>query len=169
MAFVDNAERAREAAAEIRAEGEATGYRPVVINTVIDPHLSALLAESGALMLDVFAPFIAPLEAELGVPRTPHVGKAHGGADSAEYDQRMNATNFALTHDDGVQANFSDAEIILVGVSPADADPRTAPPGQPLRLAGTMPLGSRSCRAPPAARERSGAALYPHEHRGDRQ
>lgn len=123
LAFVDNADRAREAALEIRAEGEATGYRPVVINTVIDPHLSALLAESGAFMLDVFAPFIGPLEAELGLPRTPKVGKAHGGADSPEYDQRMNATNYALTHDDGVQANFSDAEVILVGVSRSGKTP----------------------------------------------
>jgi len=74
-------------------------------------------------MLDVFAPFIPPLEAELGMPRTPKVGKAHGGADSAEYEQRMNATNYALTHDDGLQANFSDAEVILVGVSRSGKTP----------------------------------------------
>lgn len=123
LPFVDNPQRARDAAAEIRSVGEATGYRPVVINTVVDGHLSALIAESGALMLDVFAPFIPPLEQELGMPRTPKVGKAHGGADSAEYEARMNATNYALTHDDGVQANFSDAEVILMGVSRSGKTP----------------------------------------------
>lgn len=123
LAFVDNPARAREAAAEIRAEGAASGFRPIVINTVVDGHLSALIAESGAFMLDVFAPFIPPLEKELGMPRTPRVGKAHGGADSAEYEERMNATNYALTHDDGVQANFSDAEIILMGVSRSGKTP----------------------------------------------
>lgn len=123
LPFVDTPAKARDAAAEIRRVGEATGLRPVVINTVVDGHLSALIAESGALMLDVFAPFIPPLEQELGLPRTPRVGKAHGGADSAEYEGRMNATNYALTHDDGVQANFSDAEVILMGVSRSGKTP----------------------------------------------
>lgn len=123
MPFVDNAAKAREAAERIRSTAADTGLRPVVINTVVDSHLSALIAESGALMLDVFAPFIPPLEQELGMPRTPKVGKAHGGADSAEYEARMNATNFALTHDDGVQANFSDSEVILIGVSRSGKTP----------------------------------------------
>ena len=123
LPFVDNEAKARTAAGEIRRIGEETGFRPVVINTVIDSHLSALIAESGALMLDVFAPFIPPLEKELGMPRTPKVGTAHGGADSAEYEARMNATNYALTHDDGVQANFSDAEVILMGVSRSGKTP----------------------------------------------
>ena len=48
---------------------------------MVDPELTALLAESGALMLDVFAPFIAPLEEELGKQRQRHVGKAHGIVD----------------------------------------------------------------------------------------
>jgi hypothetical protein len=123
LPFVDNEAKARVAADEIRRISAETGFRPVVINTVIDGHLSALIAESGALMLDVFAPFIPPLEQELGMPRTPKVGKAHGGADSAEYEARMNATNYALTHDDGVQANFSDAEVILMGVSRSGKTP----------------------------------------------
>lgn len=123
LPFVDNEARARAAASEIKQIGEDTGFRPVVINTVVDGHLSSLIAESGALMLDVFAPFIPPMEQELGVPRTPKVGKAHGGADSAEYEARMNATNYALTHDDGVQSNFSDAEVILMGVSRSGKTP----------------------------------------------
>ena len=72
LPFVDNEAKARAAAGEIRRIGVDTGFRPVVINTVIDGHLSALIAESGALMLDVFAPFIPPLEKELGLPRTPN-------------------------------------------------------------------------------------------------
>ena len=44
------------------------GARPIVVNTIIDPQLSDIVAESGALMLDVFAPFIGPLEDELGAP-----------------------------------------------------------------------------------------------------
>ena len=68
-------------------------------------------------MLDVFAPFIGPLEAELGTMRSPRVGKAHGLTDFTEYEARINATNYALSHDDGIDVNYADAEVILVGVS----------------------------------------------------
>ena len=57
------------------------------------------------------------------MPRTPKVGKAHGGADSAEYEARMNATNYALTHDDGISMNYDEADLILVGVSRAGKTP----------------------------------------------
>jgi regulator of PEP synthase PpsR (kinase-PPPase family) len=68
-------------------------------------------------MLDVFAPFIGPLEAELGAPRSSRVGKAHGLTDFTAYEARINATNYALAHDDGVDVNYTDADVILVGVS----------------------------------------------------
>jgi regulator of PEP synthase PpsR (kinase-PPPase family) len=117
MPFVDSLEKAAGAAARIRAEHERSGVRPIVINTIMDPHLSDAVAATGALMLDVFAPFIGPLEQELGAPRSPRVGKAHGLTDFAEYEARINATNYALSHDDGVAVDYADADVILVGVS----------------------------------------------------
>ena len=123
LAFVDNFEKARATVLLLQQSQVQTGLRPIVINTVIDPELSAVLAESGALMLDVFAPFIGPLETELGQSRTPRVGKAHGLNNYAEYEMRMNATNYALTHDDGVDINFNDAETILIGVSRSGKTP----------------------------------------------
>jgi len=123
LPFVDSAEKAVLAAIRVRAEGERRGQRPIVVNTVVDPELTRILAESGALMLDVFAPFIAPLEQELGVPRQSHVGKAHGMVNFAEYETRINATNYTLTHDDGVELNYADADLILVGVSRSGKTP----------------------------------------------
>ena len=115
--FVDTEEKAQRAAERIRELGEREGARPIVVNTVVDPRLSAILARSGALMLDVFAPFIGPLELELGTPRQPHVGRAHGMVNFAQYETRINATNYALAHDDGIDVNYDDADLILVGVS----------------------------------------------------
>ena len=66
LPFVDSPDKARKAALHIRAKGDRAGIRPIVVNSCVDAGLSALLAESGALMLDVFAPFIEPLERELG-------------------------------------------------------------------------------------------------------
>jgi regulator of PEP synthase PpsR (kinase-PPPase family) len=117
LPFVDNEEKAHGAAARIRNIYTVSGARPIVVNTVVDPQLSEILSSSGALMIDVFAPFIGPLEAELGTKRSSRVGKAHGLTDFAEYEARINATNYALSHDDGVDVNYADADVILVGVS----------------------------------------------------
>ncbi len=121
--FVDGPERAREVAGRIRSVGETHGVRPIVINSCVDPALSEVLAESGALMLDVFAPFIEPLERELGQQRQPSVGQAHGIADFDVYHRRINAMNYALTHDDGIALNYDDADLILVAVSRAGKTP----------------------------------------------
>jgi regulator of PEP synthase PpsR (kinase-PPPase family) len=115
--FVDTEEKAHTAAARIRNVFTTTGVRPIVVNSVVDPSISDVIASTGALMLDIFAPFIAPLEAELGTKRSRSVGRAHGLTNFAEYEARIEATNYALTHDDGVDVNYSDAEVILVGVS----------------------------------------------------
>jgi regulator of PEP synthase PpsR (kinase-PPPase family) len=121
--FVDSPDKARAAAEEIRRTGEEHGVRPIVVNSCVDSELNLLLAESGALMLDVFAPFIAPLEQELGAPRQPRVGQAHGIVDFDTYHRRINAMNYALTHDDGMRVDYHEADLILIGVSRAGKTP----------------------------------------------
>lgn len=121
--FVDSPERAREVAERIRNTGLSHGARPIVVNSCIDPELSRLVGESGALMLDVFAPFIEPLEAELGQIRQSRVNQAHGIADFETYHRRINAMNYALTHDDGIAINYDEADLILVAVSRAGKTP----------------------------------------------
>ncbi len=123
MPFVDSPDKARAAVAEIVSAGETHGQRPIVVNSCVDPELNRILAESGALMLDVFAPFIAPLEAELGTSRESRVGQAHGMVDFDTYHRRINAMNFALAHDDGMSVNYDEAEVILVAVSRAGKTP----------------------------------------------
>ncbi|ETC88030.1 hypothetical protein XHC_2479 [Xanthomonas hortorum pv. carotae str. M081] len=123
MSFIDDAEKARDAALRIRAAGERYQVRPVVVNSCVDPQLSMILAESGALMLDVFAPFIEPLERELNAPRHSLVGRAHGMVDFETYHRRINAMNFALSHDDGIALNYDEADVILVAVSRAGKTP----------------------------------------------
>jgi regulator of PEP synthase PpsR (kinase-PPPase family) len=115
--FVDAEDKALAASVRIKTVYAQNGVRPIVVNTIMDQRLSDIVAESGALMLDVFAPFIAPLEAELGTQRSSRVGKAHGLTDFTEYEARINATNYALAHDDGIDVNYADADVILVGVS----------------------------------------------------
>ncbi|QIL20624.1 pyruvate, water dikinase regulatory protein [Thermomonas sp. HDW16] len=123
LPFVDSPDKARAAAEEIRQAGAEHGTRPIVVNSCVDSALTALLAESGALMLDVFEPFIEPLERELGESRQQRVGQAHGIVDFEAYHRRINAMNYALTHDDGISMNYDEADLILVGVSRAGKTP----------------------------------------------
>lgn len=123
ISFVDSVERADEAVARIRTAAQVHGARPVVINSCMDSAVGETLAESGALMLDVFAPFIEPLERELGQSRLREVGRAHAIVDFDTYHRRINAMNYALTHDDGVAIDYKDAEVILVAVSRAGKTP----------------------------------------------
>ena len=123
LPFIDTLEKATEAAAKIRHAGETAGMRPVVVSSCVDPALTAVLAQSGALMLDIFAPFIGPLERELGQTRQPRVGHAHGMVDFETYHRRINAMNYALAHDDGARLDYGDADLVLVGVSRAGKTP----------------------------------------------
>ena len=45
------------------------------------------------------------------------VGRAHGLADTQRYEDRMEATNYALSHDDGISPSYENADLILVGLS----------------------------------------------------
>lgn len=121
--FVDSVERAREVNEVIRAAAQQHGARAIVVNSCVDSEVSAALAESGALMLDVFAPFIEPLERELGETRKRWIGRAHGMVDFESYHRRINAINFALSHDDGASTDYSEADLILVAVSRAGKTP----------------------------------------------
>jgi regulator of PEP synthase PpsR (kinase-PPPase family) len=123
MSFVDDVDKAHDAAARIRAAGERYQVRPIVISSCVDSDLGAILNESGALVLDVFAPFIGLLESELDATRHSRVGQAHGMVDFDTYHRRINAMNYALSHDDGIAVNYDEADVILVAVSRAGKTP----------------------------------------------
>ncbi|HTH69216.1 MAG TPA: pyruvate, water dikinase regulatory protein [Rhodanobacter sp.] len=123
LPFTDNAHKAEAAALRIKTRYAQTGQRPIVVNTMADRALCEIVAASGALMLDVFAPFIGPLEDELGSKRTGLVNRSHGLVDFDKYEARINATNYALSHDDGIDVNYAEADLILVGVSRSGKTP----------------------------------------------
>jgi regulator of PEP synthase PpsR (kinase-PPPase family) len=123
LPFTDNAHKAETAALRIKTKYAQSGQRPIVVNTMADRALCDIVAASGALMLDVFAPFIGPLEDELGTKRSGAVNRSHGLVDFDKYEARINATNYALSHDDGIDVNYAEADLILVGVSRSGKTP----------------------------------------------
>jgi regulator of PEP synthase PpsR (kinase-PPPase family) len=72
----------------------------------------------------MFRTFVEPLEVELGVKSNHRVGRFSDAAKSEEYNDRIEAINFALAHDDGQSAkNLAIADVILVGVSRSGKTP----------------------------------------------
>lgn len=123
LPFVDDADKAGAAALRIKTHYAKTGQKPIVINTLADRALCNILADSGALMLDVFAPFVGTLELELGMKRSGAVNRSHGLVDYAKYESRIDATNYTLAHDDGINVDYNDADVVLIGVSRSGKTP----------------------------------------------
>ena len=123
LPFVDTRDKAVDAVSLIERAGAADGNRPLVFSTIVDPHIGAALSDCDAHLFDMFATFMEPLEKVLGVERSPRVGQAHGMGNSNSYEERMNATNYALTHDDGISKKLDQAEVILIGVSRSGKTP----------------------------------------------
>lgn len=124
LPFTDTAERVEAAVKHVGEAFEASGLRPIVFSTVIDGAIREHLQKADALLFDFFDTFIAPMELELGVRSSHTVGRSHGMVDNRSYDTRIDAMNFALSHDDGaVTRQYDQADVILVGVSRSGKTP----------------------------------------------
>ncbi len=121
--FLDSEEKVRDCLSRINELVQREGVRPIVIMTVTNADLSAILHQADAFFIDLFDSFIVPLEQELDSRYTRAIGRSHGQA-NPEYDTRIAAVNFALAHDDGVSdSDLKNADIILVGVSRSGKTP----------------------------------------------
>jgi regulator of PEP synthase PpsR (kinase-PPPase family) len=121
--FVDNPEKATDVLKKVNQASASNGAPAIVFLSIVDDQTRAVMYESDGIILDLFADFLDTLERVLGVERESTVGRAHGGADSARYENRIEATNYALTHDDGIAVNYDHADLVLVGISRSGKTP----------------------------------------------
>lgn len=122
--FVDDPQKAREVVRRINEAALADGARPIVFTTLVTPEVIRELAGVDALVLDLFAAFVMPLEAELGMAPKQTIGGYHTMRDADAYTSRIEAINFTLAHDDGQSARgLDEADVILVGVSRSGKTP----------------------------------------------
>ena len=111
LPFVDSAEKARAAVARIAATPRALTF-----SSLTDPALRMPFHQAGLSLFDVFELIAPAVEAALGLSATPSGGHTHGMA--PDYEARMDAVNFALNLDDGLNPErLGQADLILVGVS----------------------------------------------------
>jgi regulator of PEP synthase PpsR (kinase-PPPase family) len=118
LPFIDTLEKAHDAVRKINGAFATDGKRPIVFSTLVKADLSKVVRQSEGMHMDLIQTFVDPLEQELGVKSTHTIGRSHNIADSDAYNNRIEAINFSLAHDDGQSnKNLSSADVILVGVS----------------------------------------------------
>ena len=124
--FIDSVDKALPVVAEINRAAEHEGKRPIVFITLVNDEVRDILTspDCRGLVLDMFRTFVEPLEVEFGIKSNHRIGRFSDIAKSAEYDQRIEAINFSLAHDDGQSSkNLAQADVILVGVSRSGKTP----------------------------------------------
>lgn len=115
--FVDSPGKVDELIARVRASLPA-----VIISTLTDANIRSRVRECDVPVFDVFDAFGDALAATLGMSPTAASGHTHGMSQS--YHARIDAVNFTLAVDDGLNPDrLGEADLILVGVSRAGKTP----------------------------------------------
>lgn len=124
LPFIDTPEKANECRGRIDAEAIAGYGRPIIFSTLVNANVRQVLRQANAVFIDFFETFIDPLEAGLGVKSNHTIGRSHSAADKNQYQRRIEAVNFTMSHDDGASHRELDqADVILVGVSRSGKTP----------------------------------------------
>ena len=98
----------------------------MVLYTLIDPEHSQRLEEAcrecGAPTLSILGPILNFFQSYIGTASTPRPGAQH--ILNSDYFRRIDALNFTLVHDDGMNVeNYEEADVLLVGVSRTSKTP----------------------------------------------
>lgn len=98
----------------------------MVVYTLVDPHLSEIVAraaeEQGLLAVDLLSPLIYTLSRYLGAQSREKPGLLH--RIDTDYYKRVEAVNFTVKHDDGQETRYlHKADLVLVGVSRSSKTP----------------------------------------------
>jgi regulator of PEP synthase PpsR (kinase-PPPase family) len=125
LPFLDSVDKAHQAVRQINHTAEVEGKRPLVFTTVANDEVLAVFeSHCRGMLLDMFATFVQPLEVELGIKSNHRVGRFSDASKSKAYNDRIEAINFSLEHDDGQSHKDLEAsDVILVGVSRSGKTP----------------------------------------------
>jgi regulator of PEP synthase PpsR (kinase-PPPase family) len=124
LPFIDTIPKAIQVVAQINDAHHDSGQRPLVFSSIVDDAVREEINKANGLVLDVFERFIVPLEQELGQKSLHAVGRTHSVSNVKDYNHRIEAINYTLSHDDGVtHRGLEESDIVLVGVSRSGKTP----------------------------------------------
>lgn len=118
LAFVDTTEKALHAREQINQISLESNLKPVVFSTLVNDDEQYIIESANACVISLFHSFIGSLESFFGVESSHKQGVSRISFSDTTYQRRLDAIDFALTHDDGIRPDhYDDAEVILAGVS----------------------------------------------------
>jgi regulator of PEP synthase PpsR (kinase-PPPase family) len=118
LAFIGTEEKARHAVELIDTAHRCSGVQPVVFSSLMEPHLMAIIRAASASLFDLFDTFLGPLEKCLGMESAHSMGVSKQILSHTLYNDRLDAIDYCLSHDDGVRPDqYDEAQVILIGVS----------------------------------------------------
>jgi regulator of PEP synthase PpsR (kinase-PPPase family) len=124
LPFVDNQAKVIAAVQQINRAAEKDAAPPLVFSSLIDAGHREELKKCAGIVFDFFDAFLQPLSTVMGLRPKGTAGLSHGMGELSQYDERVDAVNFALNYDDGVKLrNLERADIILIGVSRSGKTP----------------------------------------------
>jgi [pyruvate, water dikinase]-phosphate phosphotransferase / [pyruvate, water dikinase] kinase len=125
LPFIDTADKAHQAVRQINHAALVDGNKPIVFSTLVNMEvLQVITAGCQGMLLDMFGTFVHPLEQELQIKSNHRIGRFSDASKSKVYNDRIEAINFSLAHDDG-QSNrdLEQSDVILAGVSRSGKTP----------------------------------------------
>ncbi len=160
LPFTDSIDKAHQVLNTIQTYPHP--LRPLIFSTLVEPDIQAVVHQAPGHIIDLFGSFIAPLEQELHMQSQHVTNQAHHIGNQDSYEDRMQAIQFSLQHDDGQSHQHLDvADIILVGISRSGKTPTS------LYLA--MQHGLKAANYPlipeDLAAMRLPSALHAHQHK----
>jgi len=122
--FIDTVDKAHLVVREVNSVADREGKRPLVFMTLANEEIQHILRGCKGKVFDLIATFVEPIEEELGLKSNHRVGRFTDVAQDSDYQDRIEAINFTLEHDDGQSArNLELADVVLVGVSRSGKTP----------------------------------------------
>jgi regulator of PEP synthase PpsR (kinase-PPPase family) len=122
--YVDTSDKVDHLVQQINVAAQQGTRKPIVFSTLVEGQLRARLQNADAHVIDFMGEFLTPLEEILSVQASPFRGLTHGRRQEKDYEQRIDAVNFALLNDDGMSTtHYHRADLILIGASRSGKTP----------------------------------------------
>jgi len=123
--FISSVEEARKVVEILDAAAAGPGT-PLAFSTTALTEIREELHKSVCPLIDFFDLHLSRVEAILGVTGMRVAARLHGMGDVQRYNQRMQAVEYAIEHDDGQSMRALDkADVILLGPSRCGKTPTT--------------------------------------------
>ena len=122
--FIDTIEKAESLVKKINEVASDQEIKPLIFATMANKEINKVLAKVEANYYELFDNYLDKIAENLSAKPRRESGLMHGLVNERQYDARIDAVNYSLSHDDAmVLKGLDEADIIMVGVSRSGKTP----------------------------------------------